>query len=124
MKTEKRRVGDIGENIACMFLGKHGFEIIDRNYLRKWGEIDIVAKKGSVWHFVEVKSASGSVTRETGYRPEENVHPQKLKRLYRAISTYMLEKRIDADWVLDIVTVRVDEEKRVGRCELLENIIV
>jgi len=44
-RTEKRKLGDIGENIACDFLKSRGFEIIERNYLRKWGEIDIVTRK-------------------------------------------------------------------------------
>ena len=67
--TEKRRLGDLGENIACSFLEKRGFEIIERNYLRKWGEIDIVTKKGGVVRFIEVKSG---VTRGTldSYRLE------------------------------------------------------
>ncbi|MBX4181397.1 YraN family protein, partial [Candidatus Parcubacteria bacterium] len=58
-RTEKRKLGDIGENIACDFLKNRGYTIVERNYLRKWGEIDIVARKGEVIHFVEVKSVSG-----------------------------------------------------------------
>ena len=57
-RTEKRKLGDIGENIACDFLKRRGFEIIERNYLRKWGEIDIVARKRNVIRFVEVKSVN------------------------------------------------------------------
>jgi putative endonuclease len=131
--TEKRRLGDIGENAAAEFLRRRGYTILDRNYLRKWGEIDIVAQKGPILHFIEVKSVSrktslwgakGEVTHGT-YRPEENVHPQKLKRLSRAIQTYILEKRLDKlDWQLDIITALVDEEARQARVEMLENIII
>jgi putative endonuclease len=119
MKTEKRRIGDIGENVACMFLQKHGFKILDRNYLRKWGELDIVAQKGYAIHFIEVKS----VTHGTLLRPEENMHPGKLKRLHRAMQTYMLEKGMDLDFQLDLVTVDVDETTRTARAQILENII-
>jgi len=129
--TEKRRLGDIGENCAAEFLVRRGYTIIDRNYLRKWGELDIVAEKGNRLHFVEVKSVSRrtaqwDVTHGTSaYRPEENVHPQKLKRLSRAIQTYILEKRLDhLDWQLDIAVAYVDEEARRTRVELLENIII
>lgn len=128
-RTDKRRLGDLGETIACDYLSKHGFEIIERNYLRKWGEIDIIAKRNGVWRFIEVKSVScvtlprvSHVTSE--YRPEENVHPQKLKRLSRTIQTYMLEKRIESDWQLDIVTVKIDEKTRIARVEIIENIII
>ena len=126
-KSEKRRFGDIGENVACVFLEKHGFEVIERNYLRKWGEIDIVARKDRVMHFVEVKSthfdSTSAVSPETSFRAEENMHPQKIRRLHRAIQTYLLEKRIDCDWQLDLVVVKIDEVARVARAEILENII-
>jgi putative endonuclease len=137
--TEKRRLGNIGENVAAEFLTRHGYTILDRNYLRKWGELDIVAERQGIIHFVEVKSVSRktstwSVTHGTfgrrpigeasGYRPEENVHPQKLRRLGRTIQTYLLEKRIDGDWQFDIITALVDEETRQARVEILENIII
>ena len=37
-------------------LVKHSFKILDRNYRKKWGEIDIVAKKDNILHFIEVKT--------------------------------------------------------------------
>ncbi|MEK7148263.1 MAG: YraN family protein, partial [Patescibacteria group bacterium] len=93
-RTEKRKLGDIGENIACDFLKARGFEIVERNYLRKWGEIDIVTKKKGIIHFVEVKSVSYATfpinvphVTNGGFRPEDNMHPWKLKRLARTIQT-------------------------------------
>ena len=66
-KTQK--TGEIGENIAVRFLVKHGFSILDRNYTKKWGEIDIVAERNKKIYFIEVKSVSretlDSVNRET-----------------------------------------------------------
>ncbi|MDO8589745.1 MAG: YraN family protein [bacterium] len=142
-RTEKRRLGDIGENIACGFLEKRGFEIIERNYLRKWGEIDIVARKSNVIHFVEVKSVSRVTLDEpvtharpltpersdggrgtSDYRPEDNMHPWKLKRLSRAIQTYLLEKNLELDWQLDLVTVKMDHQTRKARVELIDNVII
>jgi len=67
--TEKRKTGDLGEDIAMMFLVKRGFKIVERSHLRKWGEIDIIAKKDDKLYFVEVKTVShvtsGDVTCET-----------------------------------------------------------
>ncbi len=130
-RTEKRKLGDIGENIACNYLERHGFEILDRNYLRKWGELDIVAKNKEIIHFVEVKSVScvtliENVTHVTNtYRPEENVHPWKLKRLSRAMQTYILEKRLDnLEFQLDIITVKIDQANHKARVELIENVII
>ena len=119
-RTEKRKLGDIGENIACEFLERRGFKIVERNYLRKWGEIDIVARKGEMIRFIEVKS----VKHETSYRPEENMHPWKLKRLGRTIQTYMLHKKLECDWQLDLITVKMDMSKRQARVELIENIVI
>ena len=124
-RTDKRRLGDIGENIAASFLEKRGFEIIERNYLRKWGEIDIVTKKNGVVRFIEVKSVVSRGTLDKDwYRPEDNMHPWKLKRLARAMQTYLLEKKLDCDWQLDLVTVKIDEQSRQARVELIENIII
>jgi putative endonuclease len=135
-RTAKRKLGDLGEGIACQYLEKQGFLIIDRNYLRKWGELDIVTRKGNIIRFIEVKSVSREVTPETrqasvthgtkeGYRAEDNMHPWKLKRLSRAIQTYILEKRLDhMDWQLDVVTVKIDEKRRVARVEMIENIVI
>lgn len=66
--THKQKIGQIGENIATKHLKKLGFKILDRNYRKKCGEIDIVAKKGDILHFVEVKS----VSRET-FSPQKDV---------------------------------------------------
>lgn len=127
--TDKQRIGALGENIAESFLRNRGFEILDRNYRKKWGEIDIVAKKKDFFRFVEVKTIKAglptNVSRETSdsYRPEENVHPQKLRRIHRAIQTYLLERKIDADWQIDVVTVKLDMGRRVARVEIIENIV-
>lgn len=122
-RTEKRKLGDIGENIACDFLKGKGFEIIERNYLRKWGEIDIIAKKSGAVHFVEVKSVTHG-TYTDGYRPEDNMHPWKLKRLARAMQTYLLDRKLDCDWQLDLVTVKMDQQTRKARVEIIENVII
>jgi putative endonuclease len=137
--TEKQKIGQIGEDCACDYLVKNGYKVVDRNYSKKWGEIDIVAKKGKLLHFVEVKSVSRSlsdVTHETptmdnrknndSYRAEDNMHPWKLQRLGRAIQSYLLEKDIldDVDWQFDVATVYVDMSKRISRVLLMEDVIL
>lgn len=133
-RTAKRKLGDMGETIACQFLEKHGFEIIERNYLRKWGEIDIIARKGIMMRFIEVKSVSyetprgpaSGVTHGTKgeFRPEDNMHPWKLKRLARTIQTYLLHKKLDCDWQLDLITVKMDMKTRHAKVEMIENIVI
>jgi len=120
-RTYKRKIGDIGENIACEFLVKRGFKVITRNYLKKWGEIDIVAEKQGILHFVEVKTVTDTLS--DTYRPEENMHPGKLKRLYRVIQTYIMSRKVDQDWQLDLVTVRLNMRTRTARVMIMDNII-
>jgi len=58
-KTQK--VGSLGEELVVKFLIKRGYTILDRNYRRPWGELDVVAEKKGRIHFVEVKAFSQSV---------------------------------------------------------------
>jgi Holliday junction resolvase-like predicted endonuclease len=76
--TEKRKTGDLGEDIAAMFLVKQGFRITERNYLRKWGEIDIIAKKEGKLYFVEVKTVSCGTSSRVP-------HETKAKTIFRDI---------------------------------------
>lgn len=130
-RTEKRKLGDIGENCACEYLKRQGYQIIERNYLRKWGEIDIIARKGPVLHFVEVKSVSCDTSSLDGshgtthtYRPEENMHPGKLKRLHRTIELYLFHEKHTGDWQLDLITAKIDTRTRNARVEMIENIVI
>lgn len=123
--TEKKKVGNLGEDIACVYLEKAGYSIVDRNYLRKYGELDIVAIKDGEYHFVEVKCVTReTVTHETGYRPEDNMHPWKLKRLARTIQAYILDKKVGDNWQFHVITVILNMKTRRARVEMLENIIL
>lgn len=133
--TEKQKIGRLGEDIATKYLQNKGFSIICQNYRKKCGEIDIIAKKGGITHFVEVKTVTHenigdlkkNVPRVTDhYRPEDNIHPFKLKRLARTIQLYLFEKTLHGspEWIFDVITVRVDTKTRMARVELLPNIII
>ena len=55
--TSKMQItGELGEKICSAYLSKKGFNILERNYTKKYGEIDIIAQKDGVIHFIEVKS--------------------------------------------------------------------
>lgn len=129
MFRPKNKVGLIGEETAAMFLMKQGFTVIDRNYWKKWGEIDIVAKKEGVLRFIEVKTVScenlaNVLKTNGGYRPEDNIHPEKLKRMSRTIESYLHEKGIgDNPWQIDVVAVFVEEGSKQAKIRMIENIV-
>jgi len=126
MKTEKRKIGDLGEKLAAIWLQKQGYIIIARNYLKKWGELDIVACKEKVLHFVEVKSVKrlhGEGVSDERYEAEENVHHWKLKRLYRVIDIFLENYQLeDAEWQLDVAVVELDDERREGKVRIIEDV--
>lgn len=130
-RTEKRKTGDLGEKVACEWLEEREFSIILRNYSKKWGEIDIIAKKFKKFHFIEVKT----VTRENlddfslgndSFRPEDNIHPWKLKRISRTIQSYLLENKLDEsqDWQFDAMTVYLDIDKKQAKVEFMGDLIL
>ena len=131
-KTDKQIVGKIGEDAVCKYLKNKGFSIIERNYLKKCGELDIIAKKQDIIHFIEVKSVSREigekkrldVSRDT-YNPEDNIHQWKRSRLRKTIETYILEKDFNdnQDWQCDIAIVYIDMSKRISRVSLIEDIV-
>ncbi len=120
----RKDVGKGGEDIACRFLEGKGYRVIDRNYRRRWGEIDIIAVKDGTVRFVEVKAVSREslpdISREMDYRPEELVHRTKLRKVARTASLYMEEKRDDREYQIDVVGVIMNEATRTARCRLFE----
>lgn len=118
------KVGKFGEDIACLFLMKHSYIIVERNHLRKWGELDIVAKKENKLYFIEVKTVQQDVTRATGYRPEDNMHKAKIKRFVRIIQTYLQEMNIKNDWQVALIAVRVDMANKKAKVRFIENLIL
>lgn len=128
----KKETGALGERIAAKYLEKHNFTILDCNYLKKWGEIDIVARgTDKKVHFVEIKAVSyetkqqlnEAVTRRT-WRPEENVHPYKLKKLNRAIESWLMEKKYEGEWQIDVIAVRIVSREKYATVKYIPNVIL
>src|SRR3989338_3314442 len=131
-KSEKRKIGDIGEEFTCRFLKGRGYKIVERNYLKKWGEIDIVAQNKDGLHFIEVKSltarpsyAKASEGKDE-YMPEANMRLWKKQRMTRAIKTYLLDRHVpdETNFQIDIAAVFLDFERKKVRIRILENVIL
>ena len=102
----RRRSGALGEDMACAYLKNQGFKILDRNYARPTGEIDIIAREGDVIAFVEVKART-SVRYGT---PAEAVNRAKQAHILRTALLYIAERGLDdAPMRFDIVEVLPEE---------------
>jgi len=77
MITQKRKTGDIGEQIAVDYLENKGYKVIERNYQKSWGEIDIIAQDKTGLVFLEVKTRTNT---RTSY-PEQNVNYSKQQKI-------------------------------------------
>jgi len=131
--AQHNKIGFLGEELAANWLIKKKYSIIERNYRKKYGEMDIVAREttGKV-HFIEVKTVSYetkakldfTVTHET-WRPEEMVHEHKQIRFKRIIETWLKEKdpQYEFEWQIDIITVRVVVKEKFAKIKFMENII-
>lgn len=131
-KTQKQLMGALGEELASKYLKNKGFSVVTRNYRKKFGEIDIIAEKWGRIYFVEVKTVScenvKDLTKDSldAFRPEDNVHAWKLRRLSNAIRVYLAEQRYGAEreWQFDVVTVLLDEKNKVAKISRLKDIIL
>ena len=148
-KTVKQIVGDLGEYFAAKYLVSRHFVIKEKNYRKKWGELDIIAEKDGDLHFIEVKSVAtnGYVSRVTSlgkllwrvshetystlnvevesHFPEENVHLWKQRRMARAIKTYLLEKHVpeDQEWQIDVIAVFLDFSQKHAIIRHTEDVV-
>src|ERR1035437_307538 len=125
MNTKSK--GNLSESVVCDFLVSKGYEILDRNYLRKWGELDIVASKEGSLHFIEVKSDFRK-NQNDGYRAEELMHHLKQRRLRRIVATYLEDKKygLDHPFVFDLAIVSFGKGNNgdLYSVSLQENVII
>jgi putative endonuclease len=112
--------GRAGEAAAEMILRSGGFEILQRNFRVREGEIDLVCLSGTQFVFVEVK------TRRSGSfgLPEESISRTKADRLITAAQAYLEQaEQPNADWRIDLLALEMDHSGRVTRSNLVENAV-
>ena len=123
MKTQKREKGDIGEEVAFSYLRDHGYKILERNYSAKFGEIDLIAKKGKTIVFVEVKARKDAL--KSDLYPERNVDWRKQRKLIRTAEYYLIENKYsdDTPWQIDVIGVELDTVTRRANLRHLKNAV-
>ena len=107
-----------GEALAAKLLKKRGYKILKRNYVSKYGEIDIVAYDKGIISFVEVKTRQS----ENYGPPELAVTKEKRKRIIRTALNYLVINHIEeTDCSFDVVSILFKENDNKPNIELIES---
>ena len=108
--------GKVGELVAADYLIAKGYEILEKNYRNKWGEIDIVADKNKKYYFCEVKTVVCEDEKEVfTKRPEERVTFSKVKKLQRIVRTYLFDSVGTEEVPFDFFVIAVALVPRVKK---------
>ena len=120
MGRENKRIGEIGEQTAMTFLEQKGYEIMDVNVRTPLGEIDVVARQKETTVFIEVKTRATSSLGP----PYLNVTRTKQMHLIRNALCYLKRHgRVDSDWRIDVVSVKLNNCYELESIELIENAV-
>lgn len=113
----KKELGDWGERIAAAYLKEQGYILITHNYRCPYGEIDLIAKEGSVWCFIEVKTRTG----QSFGRGYDSVTRMKQRHIIKVAQYYLNRAGLDeAPARFDIVSIDFVAEKQY-QIELIRN---
>lgn len=109
MTRRNKNLGDWGEEKACAFLQRHGFQIVERNYHTTMGEIDIIAAKGDDYYFIEVKTRTGS-----DFAHDDAISYFQKRKLAKAVRAYCYSRNI-RDKSLIFAGLIVEVKKAEGK---------
>ncbi len=99
---DKKELGKKGEEVALRFLKKRGYRIIERNYVCKMGEMDIIAREKDTLSFIEVKTRTST----TFGPPQLAVNSAKQRQLSKVALNFLKEKKLeDVKARFDVVAI-------------------
>ena len=113
------RTGKVGEDYAASLLEQQGWQLLERNYHSRYGEIDIIARDGQYIVFVEVKTR-----RSTGLdHPLASVTRAKQQKLIKTALLYLTEhpEAQQLDCRFDVAGLTTDSAGNVLRTDYIEN---
>jgi putative endonuclease len=118
--NRRRQLGDAGEQLAADHLARRGFQILDRNYRTRWGELDIVACDARTIVFCEVKTR---IAPSAGRDPLESIHPRKRAQIRRIAGRWLADRsdhpRV-SDLRFDAIGVTLSSDGRLLRLDHVE----
>lgn len=110
-----KKFGDAGEDLACRYLQKNGYEILERNkHYSRFCEIDIIARYKTTTIFIEVK------TRKTDNfgTPFEAITKSKFENIKKGVQYYLSENNIKS-YRIDVIGITIKPELKI---EHLKNV--
>lgn len=109
MMSSKAKIGDIGERAVSRYLRFRFYKIIARNYNCRWGELDIVAKRGKCLCFIEVKTrGEGSFG-----RPADAVDRVKQAKIIKSAYYFLKKNQYYSEFMrrFDVAEVYINDNK-------------
>ncbi len=102
------KFGKIGEELACQYLQKNGYKIIEKNFEARQGEIDIIAMEQNELVFIEVKTR----TNIKYGKPVESVDANKQKHLIKTVEYYLYVRKLENEFVrIDVIEIYLYNHK-------------
>ena len=106
-KIQKKEIGRKGEEVALRFLKKRGYQIIERNYVCKMGEMDIIAREKDILVFVEVKTRTSTMFGP----PQLAVNSKKQSQMSKVALYFLKEKKLeDVKARFDVVAILLGQK--------------
>jgi putative endonuclease len=101
MVNQNQSYGKNAEEFAAQFLRQKGYEIVEKNFKNRIGEIDLIARNNGYLVFIEVKARQ---TDDFG-GPASAMTPSKQRKLMQMAKAYMVYKNIETDARFDVVLI-------------------
>lgn len=120
MGREKKEIGNLGEKIAREFLEAKGYRVMSKNFRTPFGELDMIARHGGSIVFVEVR------TRTTSSFGPPSLSVTRIKQMHLIKNALFYLKgcgRIDSDWRIDVVSVKLSHDRKLEKIEHIENAV-
>lgn len=119
---DTRELGFLAENIAARHLESKGYQVIERNFRKPWGEIDVIAAKDGTFYFVEVKANHQEFIGD--FNPEVRVNPEKLSKIIKTAALYMTHETSvpETGWQVDIISVTFNQSAKKAKIKHFKNV--
>ena len=105
-KFSTQNIGEIGEEYTVKFLEKKKYNILERNYRKRYGEIDIIAENKNYIVFVEVKTRH----KDSMASAADAVNRQKQIRIIKTASLYLAENETEKFCRFDVCEVYINSD--------------